>query len=125
MRLVVLRYCAVLGLGFALPWALPAQSATPDGRMQSLFKQGAQAMHNGDAVAAEAAFRQATEIDPGFAPAHLDLGLAELKQGKLVDAITSIRRSIELDPSSPGAHLFLGIAEYQSRHLEEAIADIE
>jgi Flp pilus assembly protein TadD len=125
MRLVVLRYCAVLGLGFALPWALPAQSATPDGRMQSLFKQGAQAMHNGDAVAAEAAFRQAAEIDPGFAPAHLDLGLAELKQGKLLDAIASIKKSLEIDPRSPGAHLFLGIAEYQSSHADDAIADLK
>jgi tetratricopeptide (TPR) repeat protein len=125
MRLVVLRYCAVLGLGVALPCASPAQSAASDGRLQSLFKQGALAMHNGDATAAETAFRQATEIDPGFAPAHLDLGLAELKQGKLLDAIASIKKSLEIDPRSPGAHLFLGIAEYQSSHADDALADLQ
>lgn len=82
-------------------------------------------MHAGDAASAENTFRKATEVDPLFAPAHLDLGLAELKQGKLVDAIASIRRSLEIDPSSPGAHLFLGIAEYQSSHAEEAMVDLD
>jgi tetratricopeptide (TPR) repeat protein len=101
-----------------------AQSAASD-RLQSLFQQGAQQMHAGDAAAAEKTFRRATELDPQFAPAQLDLGLAELKQGKLTDAIVSIRRSLELDPASPGAYLFLGIAEYQSSHTEDAATDLE
>ena len=73
---------------------------------------------------AETAFRKATEVDPSFAPAHLDLGLAQLKEGKLLEAIESIRKSLELDPSSPAAHLFLGIAEYQSSHADDALADL-
>ncbi len=81
-------------------------------------------MHNGNSAAAEATFRRATVVDPSFAPAQLDLGLAQLKQGKLLDAIASIKKSLQLDPSSPGAHLFLGIAEYQSSHAEDAIADL-
>ena len=98
------------------------QSA-PD-QLQSLFREGAEQMHVGNTSAAEAAFRRATELDPSFAPAHLDLGLAELKQGKLPEAIASIRKSLELDPSSPGAHLFLGIAEYQSNDAERALVDL-
>ena len=82
-------------------------------------------MQVGDSKAAEETFRKASEIDPGFAPAHLDMGLAQLKQGKLLDAIVSIRKSLELDPSSPGAHLFLGIAEYQSNHGEDALVDLQ
>ena len=58
------------------------QSA-PD-QLQTLFRQGAEQMHAGNAVAAEASFRKATELDPSFAPAHLDLGLAQLKEGKLL-----------------------------------------
>lgn len=94
----------------------------PD-QLQTLFRQGAEQMHAGNAVAAEASFRKATELDPSFAPAHLDLGLAQLKEGKLLEAIASIKKSLELDPSSPGAHLFLGIAEYQSNDGENALAN--
>ena len=81
-------------------------------------------MHAGNAVAAEVSFRKATELNPSFAPAHLDLGLAQLKEGKLLEAIASIKKSLELDPSSPGAHLFLGIAEYQSNDAESALVNL-
>ena len=122
----VTRFCclAVLLLIFKIPSETLAQSSS-QAQLQSFFQQGAAQMHAGDAAAAEKTFRKATELDPQFAPAHLDLGLAQLKQGKLLDAIASIRRSLEIGPSSPGAHLFLGIAEYQSSHAEEAITDLE
>jgi tetratricopeptide (TPR) repeat protein len=124
MRVTCLYSLAVLFVMFELPAVARAQSTSHD-QLQQLFQQGAQQMHAGDAAGAEKTFRKATEVDPQFAPAHLDLGLAELKQGKLIDAIASIRRSLAIDPSSPGAHLFLGIAEYQSSHAEDAIADLE
>jgi len=95
----------------------------PD-QLQALFREGAAQMHAGNAVAAETAFRKATELDSSFAQAHLDLGLALLKQGKLVEAIASIKKSLQLDPSAPGAHLFLGIAEYQSNDAESALVDL-
>src|SRR5271156_4130119 len=109
--------CALIFTGAAL-----SQSASD--QLQSLFREGAEQMHAGNATAAEAAFRKATELDPSFAPSYLDLGLAELKQGKLLDAIASIRKSLQLDPSLPGAHLFLGIAEYQSNDTENALVDL-
>jgi Flp pilus assembly protein TadD len=124
MRLTAhsLSFVLVLAL-VAAPAALCLQS--PADQMQNLFRQGAQHMNAGNAAEAEADFRQAIALDPSFAPAHLDLGLALLKQGKLLDAIASIRKSLELDPASPGAHLFLGIAEYQSHHEEDAISDLK
>lgn len=111
-------------LAWALILAGPALCQPAPDQMQALFREGAQQMHTGNAAAAEAAFRRATELDPSFAPARLDLGLALLKEGKLLDAIASIRKSLELDPSSPGAHLFLGIAEYQSNDAENALVDL-
>src|SRR5271156_2913675 len=109
--------CALIFTGAAL-----SQSASD--QLQSLFREGAEQMHAGNAARAEAAFRKATELDPSFAPAHLDLGLAELKEGKLIEAVASIRKSLELDPSSPGAHLFLGIAEYEGNDSDSALADL-
>src|SRR5277367_3537722 len=104
------RHFWLLAILFIFP---PASSPQTPDTLQSLFRDGAAAMKAGNPAAAETAFRKATELDPSFAPAHLDLGLAELKEGKLLEAIASIKKSLELDASSPGAHLFLGIAEYQ------------
>jgi tetratricopeptide (TPR) repeat protein len=117
----LLSFLLILAL-VAAPSAFSQQSAGD--QMQNLFRQGAQHMNAGDAAAAEADFRQAIALDPSFAPAHLDLGLALLKQGKLLEAVASIKESLKFDPASPGAHLFLGIAEYQSHHEEDAISDL-
>ena len=116
------RHCWLLGCALIFPGTSLSQSA-PD-PLQLLFREGAEQMHAGNAAAAETAFRKATELDPSFAPAHLDLGLAELKEGKLIEAVASIRKSLELDPSSPGAHLFLGIAEYEGNDRDSALADL-
>ncbi len=122
MRLASLQHRWLLAWTLIFAGNVLCQSA-PD-QLQTLFRQGAEQMHAGNAVAAEAAFHRATELDPSFAPAHLDLGLAQLKQGKLLEAIASIKKSIDLDSSSPGAHLFLGIAEYQSNDAENALVDL-
>jgi tetratricopeptide (TPR) repeat protein len=122
MRFASHRVCWLFTGALILAETSLCQSASD--QLQSFFREGAEQMHAGNATAAEAAFRKATELDPTFAPAHLDLGLAELKQGKLVDAIASIRKSLQLDPSLPGAHLFLGIAEYQSNDVENALVDL-
>jgi tetratricopeptide (TPR) repeat protein len=122
MQLTVRLFFLLAFVFVITPATLCGQAAND--QMQSLFHQGAQHMKEGNAVEAEADFRQAVALDPSFAPAHLDLGLALLKQGKLLEAIASIKRSLELDPASPGAHLFLGIAEYQSHHEEDAVSDL-
>lgn len=111
-------------LAFALAFSASAQSSD-SGQVGALLRQGAQAMHRGDASAAEALFRKATVAAPDAAPAWLDVGLAELKEGKLAAAMADMRKSLQLDPTSSGAHLFLGIAEYQASHSEEAIADLQ
>jgi Flp pilus assembly protein TadD len=121
MKSLTHRHLWLLTIPFLFSY--PASSQTPD-TLQSLFKDGATAMKAGNAAEAETAFRKATEVDPSFAPAHLDLGLVELKEGKLLEAIASIRKSLQLDPSSPAAHLFLGIAEYQSNHADDALAEL-
>jgi len=124
MRLRTIRFNVILlCLLPCLTIAAFAQSGD-SGQVGTLIRQGAQAMHAGDAAAAEGFFRKATVADPEAAPAWLDMGLAELKQGKVADAMGHIRKALQLDPNAPGAHLFLGIAEYQTSHPDEAIADL-
>ena len=125
MRLRTIRFNVILlCLLPCLTIAAFAQSGD-SGQVGTLIRQGAQAMHAGDAAAAEGFFRKATVADPEAAPAWLDMGLAELKQGKVADAMGHIRKALQLDPNAPGAHLFLGIAEYQTSHPDEAIADLQ
>ncbi len=108
----------------SLSAATLGQSAPPQ-EVGSLLRQGAEAMRTGNAAEAETSYKQATAVAPSFAPAWLDLGLAQLKEGKLVDATGSIRRALTLDPSVHGARLFLGIAEYQTQHVDAAVTDLE
>jgi tetratricopeptide (TPR) repeat protein len=113
---------AVMLMSFA--GAAVAQSGT-NPQLEEIFHRGAEAMGAGHAAEAESDFKQATEIAPDFAPAFLDLGLVQLRQGKLEDAIRSIKKALELDPNSRGAHLFLGIAEYQSHDIQHAVDDLQ
>jgi tetratricopeptide (TPR) repeat protein len=110
MRFVTRPICPFLACKLIL--AASSRSQPAQDQLQSLFREGTEQMHAGDAAAAEAAFRKATEVDPSFAPVRVDLGLAQLKQGKLTEAIASIRKSLELDPASPGANSFLHRASY-------------
>lgn len=81
-------------------------------------------MRDGHADEAERYFLQATELDPNLSEAHLNLGLARLKEGKLPEAAGSIEKAIQLDPHTPGAHMFLGIADYQMNHIDQAIENL-
>jgi hypothetical protein len=56
--------------------------------------------HNGDALGAEAALRQALRDDPTYGPAASDLAQYELDRGELARAITLLRHD-DLDPDSP------------------------
>jgi uncharacterized caspase-like protein/Flp pilus assembly protein TadD len=51
-----------------------------------------------------AAYRQAIQLDPNFATAHSNLGVALETQGKLDEAIASYRQAIQLDPNLTEAH---------------------
>ncbi|HUY82122.1 MAG TPA: tetratricopeptide repeat protein [Acidobacteriaceae bacterium] len=123
MRENILKHAVSLVLLSSIATGLWAQSGSTS-QLNEVFHHGAEAMAAGHVVEAEAAFKQATVIAPAFAPAFLDLGLTQLRQGKLEDASASIKKALELDPNSHGAHLFLGIADYQSHHIQEAVDNL-
>ncbi|AUB39858.1 Tfp pilus assembly protein PilF [Nostoc flagelliforme CCNUN1] len=47
-----------------------------------------------------AAYQEALQIDPNYANAHNNLGLALYGQGKLEQAIAELEIAVRLDPSS-------------------------
>lgn len=65
-------------------------------------------------------YREALRIDPGFANAHNNLGLALAQQGKRVDALAHLREALRIDPGYADAHYNLGLVLSRQGRLEEA-----
>jgi Tfp pilus assembly protein PilF len=59
---------------------------------------GIQKMKSGDLTAAMELFEKAIGLDPEYAPAHYQLGLALQKRGKQTEAQRAFSRARQLDP---------------------------
>jgi tetratricopeptide (TPR) repeat protein len=82
-------------------------------------------MHDGNAAQAEGYFRRATELAPQLADAHLNLGLAQVREGKLPEAVHSIETALRCDPRLPQANLFLGITYVQMGQTDKALHAVQ
>lgn len=73
--------------------------------------KGWQAFEEGNLNAAVQSFRQATVVDPEYAPAYYALGHADLARNQLGGAIANFKKAIELaDPPMIEAYINLGFA---------------
>lgn len=117
-RSVVSALVPVLLCGFCLTSA-PAQTAANESFAQAM-RQGSQAMTAGNPASAVEAYTLATRLQPGFAEAYFNLGLAQEQAGRLDEARQALEKSVALKPSLRGAHLFLGTIAYKQNRLQEA-----
>ena len=62
------------------------------------YNEGVEAQQEGDLDAAMAAFREAVEIDPGFAPAYTGIATVAVEQGDYEQAAAAAEKAVELDP---------------------------
>ena len=70
-----------------------------------------------DWAAAEAEFKRALELKPGYARAHELYGLFLAIQGRLDEALTQMRRAQKLDPLSPSVSNGVGrVLHFQRKH---------
>jgi len=67
-------------------------------------------------------YRRAIRLQPDFAIAHYNLGLALWEQGRVAEAIPAYQRAIELQPDFAPAYNNLGVAYLQQNLFEPAIA---
>jgi tetratricopeptide (TPR) repeat protein len=74
-----------------------------------------------DYTGAAVYLKKAIELDPNYANAHNNLGMALALQGKLNEAISYFTRAIQLDPDSASSHYNLGNAFNQQDKVDEAI----
>jgi tetratricopeptide (TPR) repeat protein len=70
---------------------------------------------------AEAAFRKATELDPGYALAHRMAGICLSHMGKKEDALSAIQRARELDPLQASHHALSAQVAFNARDYSEAL----
>ncbi len=68
-------------------------------------------------------YRAALQIDPNYAEAHIDLGIALYQKGRIDEAIAEYRQALRLNPASAEAHGNLGDALSREGRINEAIAE--
>lgn len=73
-----------------------------------------------DLPAAEAAYRNATDVDRRFAPAWSNLGVVLGQQGRPREGITALQEAMRLDPVNPGIKVNLAIQLHATGQLAEA-----
>ncbi len=69
----------------------------------------------------EKEFQRAIELNPSYADAHRQYGIALREMGRFDEAIAEHKRSLELDPLSLIINRALGLAYYYSHQYDEAI----
>jgi tetratricopeptide (TPR) repeat protein len=87
------------------------------------MQQGTAAMSSGDFSRAVETYANVTRMEPAFAEAYLNLGLAQERTGQLDQARTALTKAVSLKPTLRGANLFLGTIAYRQGRLNEADAD--
>jgi tetratricopeptide (TPR) repeat protein len=79
---------------------------------------------NAELVAAGRELRRATQLDPKFGPAHVELGRALLLAGDAEGALLALSRGAELLPDQAEAHSALGVARLATGHADDAVASL-
>ncbi len=70
---------------------------------------------------AAAEYRRAIELNPNYAPAHMNLGITQYYQKKMKDAIATQEKAIALNPNYPDAYFFLAQGYDKSNQPTQAI----
>lgn len=113
--------------GAALTLAGNAQRQAPE-LPDVYFLKGNLYADLGRLIEAEAAFRQAVSIDPGYRGAWFNLGNTAFRRGQLHEALTHYQRERERHPSAPvmtqmgRVYARLGEADSARSAFEEALA---
>ncbi|UYV13564.1 MAG: tetratricopeptide repeat protein [Phycisphaera sp.] len=137
------RVLAVVALSFVVfafgctknntdQFVIDLQQMTPDDTAQKreavmLVNRAYEVYHDNDRSeekrVREAArmLEEAVRLDPGFATAHMNLGVLHLEQDNLPTAVVMLRDAQRLLPSDSRPSYFLGVAYYKMGHAKAAV----
>jgi tetratricopeptide (TPR) repeat protein len=68
------------------------------GGVDAIYNQGIILWNGGNTKEARARFEEAIRLDPSFAPAHFQLGMAQLNEGQIPEAVASFETYLKLAP---------------------------
>lgn len=74
---------------------------------------------------AESLLKRAVELNPNFAPAHLQLGILHAEAGDNAAAISDYRSAIQADPKLEEAHFRLGQAYRRAGNVERSKEELQ
>jgi tetratricopeptide (TPR) repeat protein len=123
-RLIVNRFNSLSRKRFlSLPLPLILFLAPQDSALQpaTIFRQGVQAMQNGQLAVAEEDFRSVIALDPRSGAAHVNLGVAYMREKRWDDALVELRTAQSLSPHEAGIPLNIGLAHYRKNDFAAAI----
>ena len=86
---------------------------------------GLAAKRTGDLDTAIREFRRVTELAPGLAAAHVNLGAVYCEKKEFGNAIAPLRRALEINSDLPGAHEMLGTALLAQGYAADSIPHLE
>ena len=95
-----------------------------DSLAEAHTSRGALAFFNErDFVAAEAAFRRALELNPGYPTAHQWYAIMLVEEGRQAEALQHAERAAVLDPLAPSIRQTLGLLNLYCRRYERAAVE--
>jgi Tfp pilus assembly protein PilF len=93
------------------PLSMPAPSITSSReRAAALIESGLTSARQGEIDTAAAAFREASQIEPGSAEAWTNLGVVLIRSGDEARGVEALRRALRAMPDYPEAHRNLAVA---------------
>ncbi len=105
----------------------PATRPTPDPAPVSaerVYLAGLAADKKSNDLAARAAYNEALKLDPGYAPAHIALGLSFYRSGEYDRAEKHLEAALRRDRDAGDAHYYLALALRAQNRIGEAIEQL-
>ena len=93
----------------------------PNDRTEAHFAAAQQAQQQNDYGTAEREYQAVLTEAPGFAEAHMNLGLIYQLQNRIPEAVAQFRRALKIKPGLVGANFFLGVDYCKSGEGAKAI----
>jgi predicted CXXCH cytochrome family protein len=107
----------------AMQALLAAEQVDAD-RPETQVNLGVLALRRRDLAAAEAAYRKALRLDPGFVPGFVNLADLERLRGRDAEGLALLRQALALEPDNPTVRHALGLARVRQRDLPAALAEL-
>lgn len=103
----------------ALLFLLLGQAPVP-ASFETLFQRGLEALASGQLEAAEAAFREAEQLEPQNPGVHHQLGEVLVRRARLGEGLGHFRKAIQLAPQEPQFYFRLAVLQAQLGRSHDA-----